>query len=139
MPRTLSPLDHDLLRLLRKNGREPFVRLADELGTTEGTVRARIKRLTDDGVIRQFTIRTGDANLRALIEVVTDTNVNTSKLSVRISSWRGVEVVYEVSGDEDILVIADAKDTEELNELIEKIRKLPDVRSTRSRLILREV
>ncbi len=139
MPRTLSPLDHDLLRLLRKNGREPFVRLADELGTTEGTVRARIKRLTDDGVIRQFTIRTGDANLRALIEVVTDTNVNTSKLSGRISSWRGVEVVYEVSGDEDILVIADAKDTEELNELIEKIRKLPDVRSTRSRLILREV
>ena len=139
MPRTLSPLDHDLLRLLRKNGREPFVRLADELGTTEGTVRARIKRLTDDGVIRQFTIRTGDANLRALIEVVTDTNVNTSKLSGRISSWRGVEVVYEVSGDEDILVIADAKDTEELNELIEKIRELPDVRSTRSRLILREV
>ena len=139
MPRTLSPLDHDLLRLLRKNGREPFVRLADELGTTEGTVRARIKRLTDDGVIRQFTIRTGDANLRALIEVVTDTNVNTSKLSGRISSWRGVEVVYEVSGDEDILVIADAKDTEELNGLIEKIRKLPDVRSTRSRLILREV
>ena len=44
-----------------------------------------------------------------------------------------------MSGDEDILVIAEADDTEELNELIEKIRKLPDVRSTRSRLILREV
>ena len=139
MPRTLSPLDHDLLRLLRKNGREPFVRLANQLGTSEGTVRARIKRLSDDGVIRQFTIRTGGANLRALIEVVTDTNVNTSKLSGRISGWRGVEVVYEVSGDEDILVIAEADGTEELNELIEKIRKLPDVRSTRSRLILREV
>lgn len=139
MPRTLSPLDHDLLRLLRKNGREPFVRLANQLGTSEGTVRARIKRLSDDGAIRQFTIRTGGANLRALIEVVTDTNVNTSKLSGRISGWRGVEVVYEVSGDEDILVIAEADGTEELNELIEKIRKLPDVRSTRSRLILREV
>ena len=139
MPRALSPLDHDLLRLLRKNGREPFVRLADQLGTSEGTVRARIHRLTDDGVIRHFTIRTGGANLRALIEVVIDTNVNTSKLSGRISGWRGVEVVYEVSGDEDILVIAEADDTEELNELIEKIRKLPDVRSTRSRLILREV
>ena len=51
----------------------------------------------------------------------------------------GVEVVYEVSGDMDVISIAEADDTEAQNDLIEKIRNLPNVRSTRSRLILKEV
>ena len=94
MAPTLNPLDRRLLAVLRKNARETFVNLAHALGTSEGTVRARIKRLTETGVIRQFTVRTRGANLKALIEVVSDTNVHTSDLTERIAGWKGVELVY---------------------------------------------
>ena len=135
---TLDDLDRKLLKLLRKNSRLSHVALARKLETSEGTVRARLKRLVDDGVIRSFSVRTAGANIKALIEIATDTNIHTSRLSEQIAKWAGVEVVYEVSGDEDIVVIAEADDTAELNKLIEKVRHLPDVRTTRSRLILKE-
>jgi len=135
----LDDLDRELLAHLRRNARRSHVELARALETSEGTVRARIKRLVEDGHIRQFTVRTAGANIKALIEIASATNVHTSLLTERIASWPEVEVVYEVSGDADVVVVAEAKDTEQLNELIERIRGLPDVRSTRSRLILKEV
>ena len=135
---TLDEIDRRLLRLLKKNSRESHVNLARQLESSEGTVRARLKRLVEQGFIREFTVRTAGANVKALIEVATDTNIDTSRLSEDIASWDGVEVVYEVSGDEDILVVAEADNTTQLNELIERIRNLPNVRSTRSRVILKE-
>ncbi|MGH9896259.1 MAG: Lrp/AsnC ligand binding domain-containing protein [bacterium] len=44
-----------------------------------------------------------------------------------------------MSGENDILVIAECQNTLVLNDLIEKIREFPQVQSTRSRLILKEV
>ncbi len=139
MAKTLTDLDRKLLALLRQNGRESFVNLADVLATSEGTVRSRVKRLCETGVIRQFTIRTTGANLKALIEVVSDTDVDTSTVAEKIAAWAGVEVVYETSGSDDIVVVVEADDTDGLNAMVEDIRKLPNVRSTRTRLILKEV
>lgn len=139
MGKALSDIDYQLLERLRHNSRESHVNLATAVGTSEGTVRARIKRLVESGVIRQFTVRTTGANLKALIEIKSDTNVHTTQLSKRMAGWQGIEVVYETSGDEDVVVIAEADDTEQLNAIIERIRKLPNVRSTRSRLILKEL
>lgn len=139
MAKSLSELDRKLLSLLRENSRESFVHLAEALGTSEGTVRSRVKRLRETGVIRQFTIRTAGANVKAMIEVVSDTHVDTSAVAKEIADRAGVEVVYETSGTEDLVAVVEADDTEALNALIEDIRKLPSVRSTRTRLILNEV
>lgn len=131
-------LDERLLGSLRKNGRLSFVELASRLGTSEGTVRARLKRLTESGAIRAFTIRTATKNVKAMIDVKVDTNVNTSDISRQISKIGGVEGVWEVSGDWDIVVIVETMSTSELNEVIERIRKVPRTKSTQTRLILRE-
>lgn len=139
MPIKLSELDRKLLALLKRNARESFVNLAKSLSTSEATVRARVKRLIDDGIIREFTIRTAGAHLKALVEVVSDTEVHTSTIARKVASWSGVEVVYETSGAEDLMIVTEAETTDELDAMIEKIRKLPHVRSTRTRLILKEV
>lgn len=73
-------LDQRLLEALRRNSRESFVELAKRLGTSEGTVRARLRRLTESGAIRTFTIRTAIMNVKAMINVKVDTNVNTSDI-----------------------------------------------------------
>lgn len=135
----MDTMDERLLELLRENARESFVNLAKQLNTSEGTVRARVKKLQDDGVIRRFTVRTAGSNIKTIIEIEVETNVHTSDISSKIAKWKGVEQVYEISGEHDILVVAEAGNTTALNEIIERIREFPQVKSTRSRLILKEV
>lgn len=135
----MDEIDEKLLELLRADARESFVDLAKAMGTSEGTVRARLKRLMEDGIIRKFTIRTAGSNIKALIEIKVETNVHTSDISAKIAKWKGVEQVFEISGENDILVVAEAQNTLVLNDLIEKIREFPQVQATRSRLILKEV
>ena len=138
MAKTLTDLDRRLLALLRQDARQSFVQLAEALGTSEGTVRARIKRLRNADVIRQFTIRTKGANIKALIDVALDTNVDAATVADALAEWEGLETVYETSGSVDLVLVAEADDTDRLNSVIDDIRKLPNVRTTHTRLILRE-
>ena len=134
----MDDLDKTLLRILKDNARESFVRIAEVLGTSEGTVRARLKKLQDEGVIKKFTIQTAGSNVKALIEIRIETNVNTASVSQQIHKWDGVERVLEVTGEHDIVVFVDVASTTELNDIVERIRQFKEVQSTRSRLILRE-
>ena len=135
----VDDVDRAIVRALKENARESFVNIADAIGTSEGTVRARIKRLTDEGVIRRFTVQTAGANVKAMIEVRIATNVNTSKVSSEIARWDGVERVWEVTGEQDIVVVVDAQSAAELNDIVERIRQFKETESTRSRLILKEL
>ena len=137
--RVSGTLDDRLLGALRRNSRESCVELARMLGTSEGTVRARLKKLTDAGAISAFTIRTAMKNVKAIIDIKIDPNINTVDISTRIARIPGIEEVFEVSGDRDIVAIAETGSTAELNELIEKIRKIPRTQSTWTRLILRQM
>lgn len=134
----MDDMDRKIMAILRDNARESFTNMAQEIGTSEGTVRARVKRLTDEGIIRKFTIRTAGSNVKALIEVSVTNNVNTADVAAKIRSWDGVEAVWEVTGDNDIVVVADCPNTSDLNAIIDKIREVPGTQATRSRLILKE-
>jgi len=134
----VDDLDRALLRILKDSARESFVRMAEILGTSEGTIRARLKKLTDEGAIKKFTIQTAGSNVKALNEIRIETNVNTASVSQQIQRWDGVERVLEVTGEHDIVVIVDVSSTTELNDIVERIRQFKEVQSTRSRLILRE-
>ena len=51
----VDSLDRSILAVLRDSGRAPFVDIASKVGVTERTVRTRMKRLEEDGVIRGYT------------------------------------------------------------------------------------
>jgi DNA-binding Lrp family transcriptional regulator len=44
----------------------------------------------------------------------------------------------EITGDQDIIAIVDVESSQSLNDLIDKVRKYSNVRSTMTRLILKE-
>jgi Lrp/AsnC family transcriptional regulator, regulator for asnA, asnC and gidA len=48
----LNTLDWEIIRELQTNGREPNSSIAKKLNVTEGTVRQRVKKLFDAGVLR---------------------------------------------------------------------------------------
>jgi DNA-binding Lrp family transcriptional regulator len=135
----MDALDERILSILRENAREPFVNVAKQLGTSEGTIRARVKKLQQQGVIKKFTLKTAGKGVKALIEVKVETGVHTSDVSDQVARWKSVEQVWEVSGDNDIVVLVNCAATEELNDLVERIRSLKEIKATGSRLILKEL
>ncbi len=138
MAEELDDLDWTILKMLKEDSRRTNVAIAGELKVSEGMVRQRIARLRSDGMVKRFTIETASRGLKAIVEVNIDVNVLTGKIAKRIKALKGVERVYEISGDTDIMVIVDVANTIELNTTIEAIRALGNVRSTKTRLILGE-
>ena len=134
----MDDLDREIIGHLRRDARTPFTEIADRVDTSEGTVRNRVDRLTDEGVIERFTISTHTGNVQAMIEVSVEVDVDTAAVSERFADWDEVDFVWQVSGEEDVVVVVDARDTERVNELITRARTMDEVKRTKTRLILDE-
>jgi len=134
----LDHVDLQILKLLKENARMPYAKLAEELGISESAVRKRIKKLRKAGVIKKFTIDYELTNeVRAAILVKTTPPKPVPEVSKEIIKIEGVEVVYEVTGENDILVLLRAPSIEVINKCIDKIRSVPGVAGTNTMIILR--
>ena len=133
----MDSLDRDILDILRRDARTPYTEIAGQVGTSEGTVRNRVDRLVSEGVIERFTIATRTGNVKAMLEVGVDVNVDTTGISERMAEWEDVDFVWQVSG-EDLVLVVDAADTKRVNALITRAREQEEVISTKTRLILDE-
>jgi len=134
----MDDLDREILDILRRDARTPYTEIADRVGTSEGTIRNRVERMVESGVIDRFTVATRTGNVRAMIEVSVDVDVNTDGLTEEFVAWDPVDYVWQVSGDDDIVLVVDTADTDALNALITKVREREEVISTKTRLILDE-
>jgi DNA-binding Lrp family transcriptional regulator len=134
----MDDLDRAILDALRRDARTPYTEIADRVGTSEGTVRNRVDRMSEDGVIERFTIATRTGNIKAMIEASVDVAVDTSAVAERMAEWPEVDFVWQVSGREDVVFVVDAADTQGVNDLISQAREMEEIVSTETRLILDE-
>jgi DNA-binding Lrp family transcriptional regulator len=56
-------IDIEILKILNRDGRTKFTTIAKTINRTEGTVRNRIRRLRENGVIQGFRVVTDPENL----------------------------------------------------------------------------
>ena len=134
----MDDLDRAILNVLRRDARTPYTEIAAKVGTSEGTIRNRVERLVDQKVIERFTIATRTGNIKAMIEIDVDVDVDTAAVSERLAEWEEVDFVWQVSGEEDIVLVVDAADTAGINQLITRARSMEEIRRTKTRMILDE-
>lgn len=134
----MDDLDRRILTVLRRDARTPYTEIADRVGTSEGTVRNRVENLLERGIIERFTIATRTGNIKAMIEISVAVDVDTAEISARMAEWTEVDHVWQVSGEDDLVIVVDTTDTEALNGLITRARDFGEVVSTKTRLILDE-
>jgi len=134
----MDGLDEHIIEVLKKDSRCPFVEIAEQLQVSEGTIRSRVRRMTDEGIIKGFTIKTSSRNVKAMVEIRVDVNTDTDEISKILANHEGVTEVYEVTGDQDIIAIVDVETSQQLNDIIEKVRRYDNILSTRTRLVLKE-
>ncbi|UCH01859.1 MAG: Lrp/AsnC family transcriptional regulator [Candidatus Bathyarchaeota archaeon] len=140
MKKKLDEIDNQIIQLLKNNGRATYIEIGKNVGLSEGAIRKRIKMLIDTGIIKRFTIKVGHT---AGAEAVTLLSVNptlpTSTVSKLVKNIPFVETVYEITGQYDIAVIISASNIIEVNDCVEKIRRVNGVINTNTMIILRSL
>ena len=132
--------DDEILNILKADSRESFVDIGKKLKLSESAVRRRVKNLTDNQIIKKFTIEIGEQNsTKAIVLISVESSMDTSKVSARLTKLEGVKTVYEITGQYDIAVVISSPNITEINLAIDSLRKVPGVSDTNTVIILREV
>tara|TARA_B110000014_G_scaffold261914_1_gene254685 strand:+ start:787 stop:1206 length:420 start_codon:yes stop_codon:yes gene_type:complete len=136
----VDSLDRTILNVLRDSGRASFVEIAEQVGVTERTIRTRMRRLEEDGVIRGYTIRETGIGLTALIRLKVGPGTEIGSLAGEFASWQGVESVYEISGDADLIAVVHVDDTVGLREMLDRmwLTAPAEISSTQTELVLEQ-
>ena len=137
---SLDKTDEKIISILKADARKAFVEIAQEIGLSESAVRRRVKNLVDIGAIKKFTIEMGLSNKTSAITLISvSPSTDTSKVSEKLKALRGVDTVYEITGQYDIVAIVSAPTIAEINKSIDEVRRINGVDDTNTVIILRTV
>ena len=134
----MDDVDRKILNILKEDGRAGYISVAKQIGLSEGAVRKRIKILSDSGVIRKFTLKIGlGEGAEAIAMLSVNPSLPTQEISKRIQEIPNVETIYEVTGEYDIVAVISGMNVVEVNECIEKIRRVDGIMKTNTMIVLR--
>jgi len=134
----VDAIDEKILKALMENSRKTYVEIGNIVGLSEGAVRNRVQALVSSGTIRKFTLEVAPSiRVRSLTMISVDPSIPTYTLSKEVEGLSGIESIYEVTGEYDIVCVVSQRDIEGLNQTIEEIRKLAGVVKTNTVIVLR--
>ncbi|WP_163336387.1 Lrp/AsnC family transcriptional regulator [Desulfopila sp. IMCC35008] len=101
-------IDETNLAIIRhlKDGRVPFKKIADDLGVSEGTIRARVRKLTDEGVLEIAGLVDPESipDMSVVMVGVKVKDMDLVKKGEEFSQLRGVTSVCVVTGRYDLMI-----------------------------------
>lgn len=135
----MDDTDQRLIAELRRDGRAALSELAERLGLSRATVRARMERLTARGEIAGFTVLTrGDvsaAPVRGLMMIGIEGR-GAEKIMARLTGIPAVLAVHSTNGKWDLIAELGAQTLLELDEVIYRIRNIEGVTTSETNLLL---
>lgn len=145
-PKSLDRTDRRILECLQADGRISNVQLARRVNLTPTPCIERVKRLERQGYIKGYTAVLNpemvNAALLVFVEIDLSHNSPDAFRRFREEARRLPEIMdcHLVSGNFDYLIKARVSDMKAYRELLgEKILSLPDVKGSRSYVVMEEV
>lgn len=134
----VDAIDEKIIKALTENSRKTYVDIGNTVGLSEGAVRNRVQTLISSGTIRKFTVEVAPSiRVRSLTMISVDPSIPTYAVSKKVEALSGIESIYEVTGEYDIVCVVSQRDIEGLNQTIEEIRKLDGIVKTNTVIVLR--
>jgi Lrp/AsnC family transcriptional regulator, regulator for asnA, asnC and gidA len=127
----LDDKDKRILNLLQENSRLSYTEIANELDSSEATVRYRVKKLVDAGVISKFTVLLDPRKIgypTTGILMVKISPEQFEEAAKKISNLFETRHVLQSTGDYDVVAVVKARNLEHLNEVRQKIELIPGVK-----------
>ena len=139
MPRLVSTTDRILIRLLQQNARVSFAELSRVTGIPESTVRRRVERLQERGIIRFAMIADADQlgyDISAMIGLRIDL-ARLPEIGEMLAEMSEVVFASFLTGSFDIMVQVVVESQEALVSLLTGLARIEGIRSSETFLMPR--
>lgn len=137
----MDDTDHQLIALLRDNGRASVASLAKALRVSRGTVQNRLDKLEADGTIVGYTLRLrpqAEAQthaIRALMTVAVEGNRSAPVLAT-LRGDPAVSALHTTNGRWDIVAELRADSLPDFDRVLSRIRLIAGIANTETSLLL---
>lgn len=131
VPIELDDMDLAIIELLREDGRMPYRAIAKEVGVTEATVRARVRRLEESDTMRVVAVTDIEAAGYGMLLAIGVQVENRAPEAVAndLAAIPEVFSVNVVVGTHDLEILVVAEDQDALDQLIgNRLSRTPGVR-----------
>ncbi|RDI72177.1 Lrp/AsnC family transcriptional regulator [Halopelagius longus] len=127
-PSPLDLVDQAILFHLQRDGRCAITDIADAVDVSDNTVRNRIQKMEEEGVIEDYQVNVNydNAGIQHLFMFVCTARVaERARLVANVRDLSGVvEVLSLMTGNENVYVVAAARDKSAITELAYDIEEL---------------
>jgi Lrp/AsnC family transcriptional regulator for asnA, asnC and gidA len=130
---SLDILDLKIVKCLTEDARSTYKKIAEETGVSEATVKNRIDKLMEEGIIKRFTVIMDYHKLGRAIKAFIGLKIQPAKLQAIVDDIQknpDVHVLYRTSGDVDLLIEVIFEQMEDLNKFLEKELALEGILGT---------
>lgn len=138
----LDEVDKRILELLHEEGRATYNDIGDQLSITGNTVRRRMDRMREEGVIRKFTAMVDPAKLDYLTVAfgLSTEAGRTDEIAEELAETDCVYKLWVLSGTHNIIFDAHFGDTEHLQSFThETLHAVEGIASYESSIVTRSV
>ncbi|MCP4761712.1 MAG: Lrp/AsnC family transcriptional regulator [archaeon] len=135
----IDETDKKILTELKKNGRESFRTIAQELGIATGTVSKRVNDMKESGVIKKFSVKLDYEKLGYDLIAIIELRISKGKLievEKEISKDPHIIGVYDITGTYDASIFVRTKTRDDLNQLIKKLLQNKYIERTNTHFVL---
>jgi len=131
----LDKTDRKIITMLMEDSRRPYREIADEVGLSESTVRKRVIKLQEEGVIDKFTIRLGEdldeKKISAFLTLIPKSE-NLKDLIRDIRPYPELAEIFSLAGRCGLLIKVNVSDLAELDALVESLKARGDIEQVES-------
>ncbi|MEL0213776.1 MAG: Lrp/AsnC family transcriptional regulator [Euryarchaeota archaeon] len=138
----LDDTDRRIIEVLERDARTSLRGIAEEVGVSLGTVSNRVKKLEDNGVIKDYRVILDSEKVGWNLNVVIGLRIQKGRLieiQEKIARDNRVYGVYDVTGEFDSMVIARAVDRSDLDDLSKNVLSMDGVERSVTHLVLNTV
>ena len=122
MSKKIDLLDHKIIEELKNNSRISFSDISQKIDKTEATVRRRVKKLLEEGIITRFTIEfnvDSKQSISATIKAIPDFK-DIKRILKQLRDIEEIKHIWRLSGDCGLLMKVDIPSIDMFNPLIEE-------------------
>lgn len=136
----VDSLDVDILCILRDNSRTSNAEIARMLGTSEATIRRRIKGMLEKGIIAGFSTYINYSLIENPVKAYIHLRVRTERMESVVEKIREHDMLlalYRVTGEYDLLCVTLFNSMDGLHEFIDYFLGIDGIIETNTQIVMK--
>jgi DNA-binding Lrp family transcriptional regulator len=138
----LDELNLNILSILQEDARKSSREIADRLDVATGTIYNRIKKMSDEGIIKGYIpfldFQKIGFDLTALILIQVE-GKHMTQVEEELAAIPNIVAVYDITGEHDAALIGRFKNRKSLNNFIKNMLKMEHIKRTVTSVVLNVV